>query len=318
MELVYLIIILVLLGGCVFFWIDRRKKITHFQSLLVNKDKDSIDRLSKKEEEILEILNEARASEAATIEELNESHRDSIRKKNRQIANMKKFSLNRGEIITNQTLLRIKDTLIKEKIISNNEMMINGNLFIPFIESNYDQVRQIDHIVLLPTNIFIVETKYWKGKVVHGLSKKNAGKLSFLLDELFPGVSEEKDNVFIYSTKVSENKQREVSLSTYDNPVNQVRKTATKLKEFLYEKNSKYNLVRTIVYYGYPKKNKDNFIVDLTSPVNKKGILDTEIITNKEDLLKFFREDLEKEKPKYTAKDLEGIMRIILEFNKSI
>ncbi|WP_412177821.1 nuclease-related domain-containing protein [Sporosarcina sp. YIM B06819] len=57
----------------------------------------------------------------------------------------------------------------------------------PYIENNHDQVRQIHHIVLLPTNIFIVETKYWKGKVVHGLSKKMPENSLFFLMSCFIG-----------------------------------------------------------------------------------------------------------------------------------
>lgn len=317
MDTYYVITIVVLVGLCVYFWYERGENSKRFNKEMSVTKKESVTQKKDSEEKVKEILELAKAQEAATIKHLNAQHSSVIGIKNKEIENMKKFSLNRGEMITDQVLKDIKESLMAINLVGNDEMIIGGNLFIPYTDNNNHQVRQIDHIVLLPTNIFIIETKYWKGKIVHGLSKKNAGKLSFLLDELFPKSSNDKENVFLFSSKETDNEQNEVSLYTYDNPVTQVRKSAMKLKAFLTQKNSKFNLVRTIVYYGYPKNSK-NYVIDLSHSVEKKGILDTEIITEKNELEKIFRYELENEKPKYTANELTEIMRIILEFNKLV
>lgn len=315
MDIYYWVAIFILVLLCIYFWKDKGKKVESFQKRVTDAKRETLSRQEENEERVKELLERAKEEEATTIKQLNAYHNDIVERKNNEIENMKKYSLNRGEIISNQVLLEIKKHLIEQNLITSDEMLVEGNLFIPSMENNNHQLSQIDHIVLLPTNIFIIETKYWKGKVVHGLSKNNAGKLSFLLDELFPSVDKEKENVFLFSSKDTDNGQKEVNMFTYDNPVTQVRKTAMKLKSFLSDKDPKYNLVRTIVYYGYPNS-RHNFVVDMSSQSGSKKMLDTEVITDKEELKRFFQEELENQKPRYTTEDLLDIKNAILEFNK--
>ena len=68
-------------------------------------------------------------------------------------------------------------------------MYIIPNVFIPFTYNGKVRTRQIDHLILLPVGIYVIETKYWRGKIVHGLTKTR--KRFFILLDMIP--SNKKD-----------------------------------------------------------------------------------------------------------------------------
>lgn len=59
-------------------------------------------------------------------------------------------------------------------------MVIMGNVFVPYEENGETKTRQIDHLVILPSDIYIIETKYWRGTVIHGINRKMRNQLQMI------------------------------------------------------------------------------------------------------------------------------------------
>lgn len=85
---------------------------------------------------------------------LSESYQREIEKLMIENEDIRKNYRNQGEIITHQILEKFKSDLIRKKIIPPDEMIIMPNIFIPEINGNS---RQIDHLVLLSTGIYVLE-----------------------------------------------------------------------------------------------------------------------------------------------------------------
>lgn len=60
---------------------------------------------------------------------------------------------------------------------------------------------RIHHLVLSKTGMYVLETKEWTGKLIHGLTKENASTYSFMIDEIGKYQQEiEKEETFEYIT----------------------------------------------------------------------------------------------------------------------
>ncbi len=104
-----------------------------------------------------------------------------------QIETLRKHSTNPGEILTQKYLTEVKYKLIKQGYIKDEEMVIMANVFVPtWGKKGNRYLRQLDHLVILPTRIYVIETKYWQGNVFHGINKENANGLDFILESVYP------------------------------------------------------------------------------------------------------------------------------------
>lgn len=104
--------------------------------------------------------------------------KEEIKKLKEENEDIRKNYRNRGGIITYKFLNRLKEELIHENLLELGEMIIMPNIFI--LDENRNS-RQLDHLIILPQSLYIVETKHWKGHIVLGMTKDNCGtKFSFL------------------------------------------------------------------------------------------------------------------------------------------
>ncbi|WP_051530065.1 nuclease-related domain-containing protein [Anoxybacteroides tepidamans] len=226
-----------------------------------------------------------------------------------QIDSLKRMQRNRGEVITHKILTDLKDRLVREGKINRNEMIVIPNVFVPYTENKVMKMRQIDHLVLLPTDIYIIETKYWKGKVLHGLTKEKAGDFSFILDALFPKQQSDAEQtiVFVKENINDNNETGSMKIVSYENPSKQVMNAMGNLRAYLMDLNQKFNYVEPILYYGY---DSDDFNeVTIYSEKGKPNVFKSE-----KELIDYFEEQLTKRK-KFTVKDLEEIKRIVEQVN---
>jgi hypothetical protein len=196
---------------------------------------------------------------------------------------------NQGEIITHQILENFKSDLISNQIISPDEMIIMPNIFIPEINGNS---RQIDHLVLLSTGIYVIETINWKGHIVMGLTRGGSRKFSFLADLL----DSEKEESLIFDKDES----GALTLKTYENPISQVQQTAVILSNYLKSQDIE-TWVNLLVFFNHDEKElhdwSDNSIVKR--------------FTNSEQLQQFFINELTSQKRIYGAFQLNNIKHLI-------
>jgi Nuclease-related domain len=220
---------------------------------------------------------------------LSESYKREIEKLMIENEDIRKNYRNQGEIITHQILENFKSEFIRKGSISPDEMIIMPNIFIP--EEN-GSTRQIDHLVLLSTGIYLIETKHWKGHIVLGLTRRGSRKFSFLADLMD---SEEEDTLIFDKTESGV-----LTVKTYENPIRQVQQTAVILSNYLKRQDIE-TWINTLVFFNYDEKEihdwPDNSIVKQ--------------FTNKEQLQQFFINELTSRERIYGAFQLKNIKYLI-------
>jgi hypothetical protein len=220
---------------------------------------------------------------------LNESYQREIEKLIIENEDIRKNYRNQGEIITHQILENFKSNLIQKKIIPPDEMIIMPNIFIP---GKNGTTRQIDHLVLLSTGIYVIETKDWKGHIVLGLTRKDNHRFSFLADL----VDSKKEETIVFDKDES----RALTVKTYENPICQVQQTAVILSNYLQSQDIT-TWVNTLLFFNHDEKEvhdwSDHSIVKR--------------ITNKEQLQQFFINELTSKNRIYGAFQLNNIKHLI-------
>ncbi|WP_424474794.1 nuclease-related domain-containing protein [Oceanobacillus kimchii] len=231
-----------------------------------------------------------------------------ISDKNDYINSLKAFSINSGEVETHNILLHVKDMLVKQNLVQKEEMVILGNLFVPYNKGLELKTKQIDHFILLPTGMYIIETKKWSGTVLHGVSYGQDETLDLLIHSMFPYDDHKEHTIVIKNDGVPEPLQANVKVISYGNPSNQVIETALKLKHFLEEANPKYNFVEPIVYYNCASQNH-------TVVKNYSNNDRVNIFTDEKSLYTFFLEELTTKNRKYQHEELADITSYIINKN---
>jgi hypothetical protein len=221
---------------------------------------------------------------------LSESYHREIEKLMIENEDIRKNYRNQGEIITHQILENyFKSDLIRKKIIPPDEMIIMPNIFIPAENGN---TRQIDHLVLLSTGIYVIETKHWKGHIVLGLTRMGSHKFSFLAEL----VDSEKEETLVFDKAES----GALTVKTNENPICQVQETAVILSNYLQSQDIT-TWINTLVFFNYDEKEvhdwSDNSIVKR--------------LTNKEQLQQFFINELTSKNRIYGAFQLQNIKHLI-------
>ena len=318
METIYIVII-ILLAAIMITQYNKQKKLIQFhereKSELRNKTNHILNESEKElTATVTQNYNTLKKESNHELQKLKKDHDTELTKLKNYISNLEKFSRNRGEILAHEILMDLKNNLIEDKIINRNEMIIMGNVFIPFrYKDNEDlKSRQIDHLILLPQGIFIIETKYWKGKILQGISKKNADNLSILLDNLFPGIKEDVEKTLILNPIKENEGSNEFRVISYDNPVNQVRQTAVKLNQYIKEKINKNIGVNSLVYFGY-QQDKNNFVEIYGK---QQGNFPTLICKGEKELKDTLREKIEKVERKHSVEELLEIQELLNEYNR--
>jgi hypothetical protein len=220
---------------------------------------------------------------------MSESYHHEIEKLIIENEGIRKNYRNQGEIITHQILENFKADLISKKIIPPDEMIIMPNIFIP--EGN-GKTRQIDHLILLSTGIYVIETKDWSGHIVLGLSRMGSHKFSFLAEL----VDSQKEESLVFDR----DKLGALSVKTYENPICQVQQSAVILSNYLEGKDIT-TWINTLLFFNDDEKEvhdwSDHSIVKR--------------ITNKDQLQQFFINELTSKNRIYGAFQLNNIKHLI-------
>ncbi|MGG3523261.1 NERD domain-containing protein [Bacillus pseudomycoides] len=254
-----------------------------------------------------EVFKQTQKEHATKVAEMQES----MNELNNYIEDIQKYSRNTGEIITHQILSELKKTWVSNGTLSETDMYIIPNVFIPFTYNGKMRTRQIDHLILLPVGIYVVETKYWRGKIVHGLTKTLAKDFSFLLDMVPNSKKSSQTLVFIPSQSSDETGRlvNTIQVRSYGEPTDQASRTAVTLNEYLNAQVQwKAPYVTPVVYFGYPNQDNTNGLVELAKE-NKVARF-----TTAGQLQDFFKQELTKPQ-KLSNVQLQEIKSIVEHVN---
>lgn len=295
MELIYIVIIIVIVIPIFVSLSKEKKKNRILRQQIEQTQKETSATIATQQENFIKekssmyskgefdvTIKRLVDNQTLEIENITAKYKETISKLQSYVQSVEKQSRNFGEINTHKILTDLKNELVSKGIIKSFEMIIMPNVFIP-LENNSGVVttRQIDHLILTTKGIFIIETKFWKGTILYGLSKEKAKDFSFILDGLYPNIkiSDEKTIVFNKSRDNDNDEQnkKELKVVSYEDPANQVRTTALHLNKLL-KKYDENIFITPIIYFGYNEKHFINYSRN-SNPI---------VFDNKELLYNFF------------------------------
>ncbi|HFJ9474155.1 TPA: NERD domain-containing protein [Bacillus cereus] len=235
--------------------------------------------------------------------EIQNKHNNEIHMFQKLIANLREYTKNGAEMNTYETLHYMKRGFIEQGIILDAEIEIMPNVFI----KNNSEINdnRIYHLILCKTGIYLLETKEWEEKLIHGLTKENAGIYSFMIDEMGKYQQEvEKEETFEY---IVGKDSSTIQVKNEGNPVYKAKKLSQILYNCLKEMqaNSIKEKVKPVVYF-YNENGKE--IIDLSSE-------ETPRLKDREQIVTFFRNEILAGKVVYTVQELEQIREMISRMN---
>ena len=235
--------------------------------------------------------------------EMQNKHNNEIHMFQKLIANLREYTKNGAEMNTYETLHYMKRGFIEQGIILDAEIEIMPNVFI----KNNSEINdnRIHHLILCKTGIYLLETKEWEEKLIHGLTKENAGIYSFMIDEMGKYQQEvEKEETFEY---IVGKDSSTIQVKNEGNPVYKAKKLSQILYNCLKEMqaNSIKEKVKPVVYF-YNENGKE--IIDLSSE-------ETPRLKDREQIVTFFRNEILAGKVVYTVQELEQIREMISRMN---
>ena len=260
-------------------------------------------------------LNKLSTDHQKKLAQSEQNHLEKVNDLNEQIHGLKKQVRNTGEVATHQILREWKNSCVRRGVLKDEEFHIIPNIFIPD-ESKKDEMtnRQVDHLLLSRTGIYVLETKYWRGTVVHGLSKEDAGVFSFLLEGMkHKGNAQNDEKTIVFVPKIiddeSGNIKKMIQIHSYGEPVSQAKGTAVVTQKFLTKNTNMSNLyVKPVVYFGYPQKDEEmNGLLDFSKS-------DVQRLSTKQELESFLDKESQKEK-RFTVVQLQQIKEIVENVN---
>ncbi|HDR8179519.1 TPA: NERD domain-containing protein [Bacillus cereus] len=235
--------------------------------------------------------------------EMQNKHNNEIHMFQKLIANLREYTKNGAEMNTYETLHYMKRGFIEQGIILDAEFQVMPNVFI----KNNSEINdnRIHHLILCKTGIYLLETKEWNEKLIHGLTKENAGIYSFMIDEMGKYQQEvDKEETFEY---IVGKDSSTIQVKNEGNPVYKAKKLSQILYNCLKEMqaNSIKEKVKPVVYF-YNENGKE--IIDLSSE-------ETPRLKNREQIVTFFRNEILAGKVVYTVQELEQIRKMISRMN---
>ncbi|MHA4243880.1 NERD domain-containing protein [Bacillus cereus] len=235
--------------------------------------------------------------------EIQNKHNNEIHMFQKLIANLREYTKNGAEMNTYETLHYMKRGFIEQGIILDAEIEIMPNVFI----KNNSEINdnRIHHLILCKTGIYLLETKEWEEKLIHGLTKENAGIYSFMIAEMGKYQQEvEKEETFEY---IVGKDSSTIQVKNEGNPVYKAKKLSQILYNCLKEMqaNSIKEKVKPVVYF-YNENGKE--IIDLSSE-------ETPRLKDREQIVTFFRNEILAGKVVYTVQELEQIREMISRMN---
>lgn len=257
------------------------------------KDKERQTLVDKYESE----QEEERLSHKKELSNLNEKYYNDTTLLENKLSSLHQFSVDKGEYLTDLALIQLKEKLVNEEKIRETDMIILSNVYLP--SRNYTNTRKIDHLVLTRTGIYLIDSKYWSGHILHGINEDQFETVPYV-ESFFDLLSLDKkqEQTLIFEKADNQN----VSVNHYNSIIDKTKITAEKLKNKL---KLQYDIV-PIIYFN-PKDNGNYSITNYSEDPSIR------VIVGQEDLEAFFLKYVFHGRFQYTVKDLDEIANAILD-----
>ena len=239
--------------------------------------------------------------------EMQQKYNNEIHVLQNLITELRTYSKNGEEMNTHEILTYMKRGFVQQGIIAEDELHIIPNVFFPKVYSgngNVTENTRIDHVLLSITGIYVIETTEWQGRMIHGLTKENAGIYSFMIDEIGKYQNEYvKEETFVFMEKGD---SMTLKIENVGNPVYKAKRLSTILYDYLKKINPQAlkEEVKSIVYFGNETNGSGNEMIDLSNEVLPR-------LKDREQLVTYFRNERLEGKVLYTVQELREIKEMV-------
>lgn len=285
-------VLLIILIWFLVYFIRHRSEIKKVEETRDQEKQDLIDNYESQQEE-------ERLNYKKEISTLNEKYHNDTTLLNNKLSSLQQFTVDKGEYLTDLTLIQLKDRLVKDEKIREADMHILSNVYLP--SRNYTNTRKIDHLVLTRTGIYLLDSKYWKGHILHGINETNFEELPYV-ESFFDllDLDKKKEQTLIFE-KESDDK---ISVNDYNQVIEETKVSSEKLRNIL---KLQYEIV-PIIYFN-PQDNGNYSIANYSDDESVK------VLVGGEELDAFFMKYVFHGRFQYTVKDLDEIADAILSLN---
>ncbi|HEK9102019.1 NERD domain-containing protein [Bacillus pfraonensis] len=239
--------------------------------------------------------------------EMQQKYNNEIHVLQNLITELRTYAKNSEEMNTHEILHYMKRGFVQQGIITEDELHIIPSVFLPQIKSrngNKMEYARVDHILLSITGIYVIETTEWQGRMIHGLTKENAGIYSFMIDEIGMYQNDyEKEETFVF---IKKGDSMTLTVENIENPAYKARYLSTILYDYLKKVNPQTlkEEVKPMVYFGNETSGSGNEIIDLSNEVLPR-------LKDREQLVTYFRNERLEGKVRYTVQELQGIKEML-------
>lgn len=241
---------------------------------------------------------EEHLSHKKEVSTLNEKYHSDTNLLNNKLSSLHQFTVDKGEYLTDLALIQLKEKLVNEEKIRDSDMLILSNVYLP--SRNFTNTRKIDHLVLTRTGLYLIDSKYWSGHILHGLNESNFEELPYI-ESFFELLNLDKtqEQTLIFDKSDPEN----ISVNHYNPVIDETKLSAEKLKNIL---KLQYDVV-PLIYFN--PKDGGNYSIANYSDDNVK------VLVGKDELEEFFLKYIFHGRFQYTVKELAEIEDAILTLN---
>ncbi|MGV2874838.1 nuclease-related domain-containing protein [Macrococcus capreoli] len=141
---------------------SKKKAMARQEEAFRKEQKERSDRYHEESEK-------ARLTYKKELTEQKETLQKSIDEKALHIESLKMFSKDKGEYLTDLTLIQLKEQFIQDERIRPEDMHVLANIYIP--GKRVKSTDKLDHVVLTRTGIYLIDSNYWTGHIYHGVSQ---------------------------------------------------------------------------------------------------------------------------------------------------
>ncbi|WP_313020467.1 nuclease-related domain-containing protein [Macrococcoides bohemicum] len=222
-----------------------------------------------------------------------------IDEKSSHIESLKMFSKDKGEYLTDLTLIQLKEQFIREERIRPEDMHVLANIYIP--GKRVKSTDKLDHVVLTRTGIYLIDSNYWTGHIYHGVSE-----MQFAGEPMLEGVF----NILGLDPKLEQtivldkNKDGNAEFRTYNHSIEALKLKAERLEKVF---ELPYP-VTPIAYYNAEGVGSEH----ITNYSRDNGV---KVIVGEEELQTFFEKFVFHGRFQYKVEELENIMDQIEHLN---
>ncbi|MGP4081843.1 nuclease-related domain-containing protein [Pseudalkalibacillus sp. R45] len=291
-TLIFLGVILVLMCMIFGLLVFIKKKHVDYDEMIEEFQTEAVASLTKVENDLLQ-------EKDKVADKIKESYERKIKEYKKYVHTVEKLSRTTSEANTHNILTEIKKELVADYAIKSAQMKILSNVFLPNKTASGEIYPvKIDHIVIMRTGVYIIDTNEFTGDVLYGVTKGKAKELSLILDHLFP-TEEVKSEKTIVLRKERDNING-LNVTPVDDPKKHVMTGAAALNHLLENQLGQFSTI-PILYFDHHENNFVNYSHSKTPFV----------FDDKPKLYQFFLKQLKEGNKVHSEFELEKIRNVI-------